>query len=168
MTIVERITTKKGYRVLAVVALVLVGMNLDYKWQQEEKAAIVMPVPVSTLPVFAKMTTHVPASTVRAIVQHSPKYPKTLTAIAAVESGKCGKTTTKGDKGQSRGIFQVQRKHWGHEGDSLEAQVRKADWVFDQLVQEHGYRGAVKAWNGSGKQAERYRQKVYAKLGEMR
>lgn len=113
--------------------------------------------------VFSKYTSHIPATTAMAIVQNA-KRPKTLIAIASVETGKRGRVSTVGDSGKSRGVFQVQPRYWGSAGDDLEAQVKKADWVFDQLVQEHGYHGAVKAFNGTGKKAEQYRNKVYARL----
>lgn len=96
------------------------------------------------------------------------KRPKTMLAIAAVESGKNGPQII-GDHGQSRGIFQIQARHWqavignnGEVADDLEEQVRQADAVFDVLVEAYGYREAVRRWNGKGRQARNYQRKVLA------
>ena len=163
---------REGMGAIAVVGLICIGaifgaglLSMHSCAQQPMPVVIKsgIPAPYTT---FARMTSHVPAKTVRAIVQHS-KYPRTLTAIAAVETGKRGTVRTKGDSGKSRGVFQVQRQWWGPEGDTLEEQVKQADAVFDALVQQYGYRSAVKRWNGSGKAAEVYRRKVMAQLGQM-
>lgn len=119
----------------------------------------------------AKSKTHIRAEryiqpeTAEAIIQHS-KRPRTMLAIAAVETGKAG-PLIRGDGGRSHGVFQIQPHHWGEVPDDLEGQVRKADEVFDILIQAYGYREAVKRWNGQGRDAEAYRRRVFTVLAKL-
>lgn len=162
MTIKERLLTRPGYRLL------LIGLifGLAGTYECREQTEVITAVPVETTQTFARMTSHVPASTVKAILANSER-PRTLTAIASIETGRRGHVKSRGDSGKSRGVFQIQPRYWGNEGDTLEAQVRKCDYVFSELEKQYGYWGAVKAYNGSGAKAEAYRRKVYARLEGM-
>jgi len=86
------------------------------------------------------------------------KYPKTLRAIAQVESNFDQHAV--GDNGKSYGLFQIQRRHWGPVPKSVHGQVRKAEEVFGHLVEKHGYSKAIERWNGNGREARNYRRKV--------
>lgn len=86
------------------------------------------------------------------------KYPITLAAIAKVESDY--NLQAIGDSGDSIGMFQIQPKHHGSVPKDISGQVKKADIIFSGLVSQYGYYTAIKRYNGSGKSAEVYRNKV--------
>lgn len=93
------------------------------------------------------------------------RYPFTLAAIAKVESD--FRPQIKGDSGKSHGLYQIQSQHWGSFDKSVEGQTRKAEQVFSELVREYGYKTAIERWNGSGKQARQYRQKVLLTMAQI-
>lgn len=140
---------------------VLVSMSIAGNEDKKDTEKLVKPRYTSK--VFQNMTTNIPAETARMIVEHS-KRPKTLAAIASVETGKKGKVTTRGKAGEV-GIFQVMEKDWGYAGRTTMQQIMKADHILDELVKECGdEHAAIKAYNGAGAKAEVYRRKVYAEL----
>ena len=91
-------------------------------------------------------------------IANNSNYPITLAAIAKVESDY--RPQAIGDSGDSIGMFQIQPKHHGAVPNRVPEQVKKADKIFSGLVKQHGYYEAIKRYNGSGKQAEQYRNKV--------
>ena len=125
------------------------------------------PVPVVKVAKSAtqeKIETILPAAIAKPIAERSA-YPKTLAAIAHTESR--GNHKAIGDRGESRGAFQVQAKHWGFVPDSIEKQVDQANVIFVQLVKEHGYREAVRRWNGDGPASKKYQRTVLALVREL-
>lgn len=86
------------------------------------------------------------------------KYPKTLKAIAIVESRIDPKSI--GDHGDSYGLFHIQKKYWGPVPKSIEGQVDKAEKILDELIEKHGYYDALARWNGKGKASIRHRNRV--------
>ena len=93
------------------------------------------------------------------------KYPYTLTAIAKVESD--FRPNVRGDHGKSYGLYQIQERYWGYVPRTIEGQTRVAERVIESLVNEHGYSRAIKHYNGSGKDAERYRRRVLLVINQL-
>lgn len=88
-------------------------------------------------------------------------HPEILAAIAYRETVRGGYDHTAfGDQGRSKGLFQIQERHWGHVPDDIEGQVNKANTVFNYLVKKHGKKEAVRRWNGSGPRARAYQRYV--------
>jgi hypothetical protein len=86
------------------------------------------------------------------------KYPKTLAAIAKVESD--FKRDAIGDGGQSYGLYQIQVRHWGRFDQSVQGQTRKAEQILAELIGQHGYNTALCRYNGDGPASRRYRDKI--------
>ena len=63
-------------------------------------------------------------------------YPYLLTGIAVKESN--GTPWAVGDKGQSKGAFQVQEKHWGKVPVDVSEQAKQATAVLEALVESRG------------------------------
>lgn len=122
------------------------------------------PVKIAKSATQEKIETILPPAIAKPIAERTV-YPKTLAAIAHTESR--GNHKAVGDKGQSRGAFQVQAKHWGIVPDSIEKQVDQANVIFMSLVREYGYREAVKRWNGDGPKADKYQRTVLALVREL-
>ena len=99
------------------------------------------------------------------VVFANSKYPYLLTAIAKVESD--FRPQIVGDGGKSYGMYQIQSKHWGYVPESVEGQTRKAEQVISHLIQKHGLRRGITAYNGSGKQASQYTDKVLRVVREL-
>ena len=93
------------------------------------------------------------------------KYPYTLTAIAKVESD--FRPNIRGDHGKSYGLYQIQERHWGYVPRTIEGQTRVAERIVGSLVDEHGYSRAIERYNGSGKDAKRYRHKVLLVINQL-
>lgn len=94
------------------------------------------------------------------------KYPYVLAAIAKVESDY--RPHVKGDGGDSFGLYQIQRKHWGSVGSTIEQQTDKAEAIFSTLRGRSDTNGeAIRRWNGSGKKARIYQQKVIKAIKEI-
>ena len=93
------------------------------------------------------------------------KYPYTLAAIAKIESSY--KPQAKGDNGKSFGMYQIQSHIWGKFEDTLEGQTNKAEEILEKLIKEQGYYEAIRAYNGSGKKAKQYRNKVIKEVNEL-
>jgi hypothetical protein len=91
-------------------------------------------------------------------IYSNTKYPLLLAAIAKVESNY--RPQIRGDGGDSHGLFQIQPHHWGYVPEAVPAQVIKCDRIFRELERRHGYYGAIKHYNGSGRGAEAYRRRV--------
>jgi predicted HicB family RNase H-like nuclease len=75
----------------------------------------------------------------------------------------------KGDKGKSHGMFQIQPRIWGKVGKSVKSQMAKHDAILLELLEACGQdvMEATKRYNGSGKQAKRYAEKVRRSALEM-
>lgn len=86
------------------------------------------------------------------------KYPKTLYAIAVVESSLNPHAV--GDGGRSKGLYQIREDLHGRVPHDIEGQTKKAAKMFDTLVKQYGYRNAIRKWNGSGEETKKYRSKV--------
>lgn len=93
------------------------------------------------------------------------KYPYTLAAIAKVESDY--KPQVRGDNGKSYGLYQIQAKHWGYVPNTVEGQTRKAERILDTLIEDYGFTRAIERYNGSGKCARRYRERVFYVLKQL-
>lgn len=67
-----------------------------------------------------------------------------------------------GDKGKSVGAFQVQARHWGDVPKDFLGQAKQYQRIMLELVAKNqgDVWEAVEDYNGSGKQAVRYREKV--------
>lgn len=94
------------------------------------------------------------------------KYPYLLTAIAKVESDY--KPQVRGDHGKSFGLYQIQSRYWGIVPDSVEGQTRHAERILECLIRKHGVSKAVERYNGSGRDARRYRQKVFLVMNQLK
>jgi soluble lytic murein transglycosylase-like protein len=90
------------------------------------------------------------------------KYPKTLAAIAKVESDFDPHAV--GDSGKSIGMYQIQPRLHGPVPKSIQGQTRKAEQLLDKLVKTKGYYLAIARYNGDGPKAEEYRRKVMTEL----
>lgn len=161
MSLYERITTKPGYKLLLIMGIILVVGHIE---SRPDPVPPPPPVKVATSVVQSRIETILPTSIAKPIAERTV-YPHTLAAIAHTESR--GNHRAVGDRGASRGAFQVQAKHWGIVPDSIEKQVDQANVIFMSLVQEYGYREAVKRWNGSGPKADRYQRTVLALVREL-
>lgn len=93
------------------------------------------------------------------------KYPHTLAAMAKVESD--FRPQAKGDNGESKGMYQIQKRHWGEVPDSIEDQTIMAEQILSELIIKYGYRKGIERWNGRGKNARLYRDKVLLAMGEI-
>lgn len=93
------------------------------------------------------------------------KYPYTLAAIAKVESDYRPRAV--GDGGKSWGMYQIQRRLHGEFRDTIESQTDKAEDILEALINEQGYYNAIKAYNGTGRPAIKYRQKVLKIVREL-
>jgi len=67
-----------------------------------------------------------------AIAVRKTKNPPLMAAIAIRETN--GKLHATGDKGQSRGAFQIQEKHWGKIGVTATEQALQAEKILEELV----------------------------------
>jgi len=94
------------------------------------------------------------------------KYPYTIAAIKKIESDTHGPNIT-GDGGDSQGMYQVQEKHWGKVPETVEGQTDQVADILEDLVKSQGYYEAPRAYNGSGKKARLYRNKVLTLVKEM-
>lgn len=67
-----------------------------------------------------------------------------------------------GDRGESKGAFQVQAKHWGKVPRGLLAQANQNERILEELLQESGqdYSTAISRYNGAGKPARQYAKEV--------
>ena len=90
-----------------------------------------------------------PATVAKAVSKSKRKY--LAAATARKESN--GNPAAIGDGGQSRGLYQIQPKHWGPVPKNPELQTAKHDWVVDQLEKEVGMPLAVERYNGSSPSA---------------
>ena len=93
------------------------------------------------------------------------KYKYVLTAIASVESSY--RPQVKGDSGDSFGLYQIQSRHWGRFGDSLEDQTKKAETILDALGAKKDIKTAIRKYNGSGQRAKAYQKKVLSLVRKM-
>lgn len=93
------------------------------------------------------------------------RYPKILTAISKVESD--FRPQVYGDSGDSYGLFQLQEKHWGPIGESVEEQTRAAERVVGVLIERHGFPKCIERYNGRGQRAREYRKRVLAVMAKL-
>jgi len=140
--------------------LMLAALGIVGNTEQE------VPRPEPVKPVLKSATQEkieriLPAHVAKPIAEKAA-YPRTMAAIAHTESR--GDHRAIGDKGKAVGCFQVHPRHWGAVPEDIEGQVAQANDIFMQLVDRHGYREAVKRWNGRGEKAEKYRKVVLAKV----
>lgn len=77
-----------------------------------------------------------PVPNVMATAVLDTPYPYLLTGVAVKESN--GTPWAVGDKGQSKGAFQVQEKHWGKVPAEAAAQAKQATEVLEALVESGG------------------------------
>lgn len=87
------------------------------------------------------------------------EYPRVLTAIASKESR--FNPDAIGSAGEI-GAWQVREKFWGHPGETLAEQAKASEAILRDLVDASGgqLKPAIRRYNGSGKQAERYAEHV--------
>lgn len=86
------------------------------------------------------------------------KYPYLMAAIAIHESGV--RPQIVGDSGESYGLFQIQRKHWGWLGDSVQCQADLCERILERLITSNGVEKGVQKYNGSGREARAYARRV--------
>lgn len=87
------------------------------------------------------------------------KYPVLIAAIAKVESDY--RPQIRGDNGESWGMYQIQPKHHGWLGDSIEDQTKLCERiVHGLLVRKRIDRLAIAKYNGSGVKSIKYAVKV--------
>jgi hypothetical protein len=65
-----------------------------------------------------------------------------------------------GDKGKSKGAFQVQERHWGKVPKTMKGQMEQHDKILVELLESVGETKGIMAYNGSGYKAKRYYKKV--------
>ena len=85
-------------------------------------------------------------------------YPKTLLAIAKVESTYDPNAVAK--DGRGKGLYQMREDLHGPVPKSIEGQTKKAEGHFIGLVEKYGYSRAIARWCGTGEAASDYYQKV--------
>jgi negative regulator of sigma E activity len=96
----------------------------------------------------------------KAVTQPTIKRPRTLAAIAIVESN--GNPKAKGKSGEI-GAFQILPIHG--KAKNVFTQAEQADRLLQELLDERGsLPAAIKGYNGTGKKADVYRRKVLAQL----
>lgn len=86
------------------------------------------------------------------------KRPFLYAAIASVESDYRPQIT--GDKGMSKGMFQIQPQHHGEVPDRLLQQLRKSESILEPLIEKHGLQKGIARYNGKGRKARIYSAKV--------
>ena len=103
-------------------------------------------------------------------VSHT-KNPKLMAAIAVVESNANPKAI--GDKGASKGAFQVQEKHWSRVKDDALTQALQSEKILHELMPDRGrhrWRTTLARYNGGSrpsKRAYRYADRVLKLSGEV-
>lgn len=163
MTILERVRTKPGYKVLAAVAVILAAYHYagkeavkiprmtyaDIRSIQEQKLA----------ERFAAKGSPEPAAMAKASM--ATKRPHLVAAQAIVESN--GNTKARGKAGE-RGAWQVIERYHGHAGNTALQQALKHERIMDDLLRETNgdVKKSVRMYNGSltNKATERYLTKV--------
>jgi len=94
----------------------------------------------------------VPSVMAMAVQEVKPKNRPKIAAIAAVESN--GRPWAVGDKGASKGAWQVQGKHWGKVPMSAVEQALQAERILEELVASEprgSLRCALAKYNGGTK-----------------
>jgi len=70
-----------------------------------------------------------------------------------------------GDRGKSRGMFQVQARHWGKVPRSVIGQMKQYNSIIVSLYNSHhSMEKAIKAYNGTGRKADKYYVIVRARV----
>jgi len=98
-----------------------------------------------------------------AIAVCKTKKPALMAAIAIKETN--GKLYATGDKGQSKGAFQIQEKHWGKIGITATEQALQAEKILEELVRASRglLRQGLAKYNGGNRPSRisyRYANKV--------
>jgi len=71
-------------------------------------------------------------------------------------------------KAKERGAFQVIEKHWGKVPSNIYLQAKQHERIINSLTRQYGTtRKAITRYNGKGKHAEIYTNKVEKKLIEI-
>lgn len=167
MGIWERVTTKKGYRVLAVIALIVWAHSLTMEQPKIERGNfktsylgywVLFDQKLTSLSgrlqrYFVMTGSPSPNAMTQAVV--ATKRPELSASMAKVESR--GNPKAVGDHGKSRGAWQVQARHWGKVSENPRRQAQQNEWILDELQDKgRSLPVAVKHYNGTGKSAERY------------
>lgn len=85
---------------------------------------------------------------------------KVLTAVVAKRESR-GNPKAVGDSGASRGLYQVQGKHWKKVSANPEAQTVQHDRIMDELMAETGnLPQAIERYNGQGRDARKYKKET--------
>ena len=116
--------------------------------------------PIKQAPI-SRIQQYVKDTYIASVIEQS-KYPYLLAVMAKVESD--FRPRIKGDGGDSFGLWQIQEKHWGRVGETIEEQCRMAETILESLIKVYGYPKAIERWNGQGKQARDYRRKVLKEM----
>lgn len=152
MTLTQRITTKPGYRLLLIAALIAGGMTVDYRTNVKiDSTPIVIPEPAKHMELadyFDRKGSPHPERMATAVLE--TKKPRLLAAIAAVESSG-GKETAVNKRSKAKGAFQVKQKHWGRVPNDVVEQALQADRILNDLYDENdgNLRKTLNAYGGS-------------------
>lgn len=146
MTVTERILTRPGYRLLAVVLLIAAAQTCDHREQttpvvhayehyvdRTERVAMY----------FAAKGSPAPAQMAQAVTQ--TKRPKLSAAQAVVESD--GNPRARGRAGE-KGAWQVIEKYHGNAGITPVEQALKNEKLMDELLESYDLDTAVRKYNG--------------------
>jgi hypothetical protein len=86
------------------------------------------------------------------------KRPYIMAAIAKVESDY--RPHIIGDGGDSYGMFQINRRFHKWPNDGLECQLNASERILNPLIVQYGLTEGIRRYNGRGKDARRYAQRV--------
>jgi len=91
-----------------------------------------------------------PAPDQMAVAVTATKRPALMAAIAVVESN--GDPKAVGDRGTSKGAWQVQAKHWGEVPTDPVSQALQAERILEELLSSRrSLRSGLARYNGGGK-----------------
>ena len=138
---------KDSHKMLIVGLLIVGGMTLDYRWDQEQQKFLERAehcCSSSTVPaltreqktyraLFQKHGSPAPDAMARAVTVAKPKNRPLLAAVAIIESNANPRAV--GDDGKSIGAWQIQPHHWGKVStDDPAQQALLAERIIEELV----------------------------------
>lgn len=170
MGIWQRIKTKPAYKILLGVVMgvmiahsctkeeaSLKNSSIDFSAQKMRSLLKFDPMESRLLKFFSASASPSPNAMTQAVLATS--RPMLMAPIAKKESR--GNPKAVGDRGESRGAFQVQSKHWGKVPSHPTKQAQQSEWILNELLAETGSLPvAVSRYNGTGSAAKRYVREI--------
>ena len=166
MTIIERIKTKPGYKLLLVAGMFLVVGHVDYHSRiepevKEINCAVCHSRKQSFTAYFERNGSKTPEQMAEAVL--ATKSPRLLAAIAKVESN--GNATAKHKVSKAKGAFQVKERFWGKVSKDPVEQALQAEAILTELTETMPIKKALNVYGGDSK--GRYAKTVLAELMEV-